>query len=110
MRWAIFIDGTESLRLWSILHAGLVSIIILLRRLLLFIANSIKGVLILSIARIRLELQIVMGIFKLLFNCAIAHSFEAEEAFQALVLFVRAVLVVDAASIHHAFAVEELEV
>lgn len=48
--------------------------------------------------------------FELLLNDGVAHSFEAEEAFQALVLFVGAVLVVDAASVHHAFAVEELQV
>lgn len=56
------------------------------------------------------QLQIMKLKLQLLFNHGVAHSLEAEEAFQALVLFVWAILVMDTASIHHAFAVEELQV
>lgn len=47
---------------------------------------------------------------KLLLNDVVAHSLEAKEALQALELFEWAVLVMDATSVHDAFAVEQFQV
>ena len=47
---------------------------------------------------------------KLLLDDIVAHSLEAEEALQALELLERTVLVMHAAPVHDAFAIEEYEV
>ena len=63
-----------------------------------------------SISGYLVELIVVILKLKLLLNDIVAHSLEAEEALQALELFEWTVLVVNAAPVHDAFAIEKFEV
>lgn len=87
---------------------------------LLLITNSVKdawalGAMaiwtsVISIFGYLVELIVVILELKLLLDDIVAHSLEAKEALQALELLERTVLVMNAAPVHDAFAIEEFEV